>query len=176
MSGIFSSQPASNIRRIPAWIRIVGIGLIIVMAAFAIVKLRPDATPQKAVSTVTNATTGNTINGHDVSTTVFSDHGSFQVTYIPLETPVQINQIETWKLRVTTPDGQPVENASITVDGGMPEHGHGLPTAPQVTKYLGDGIYQVEGMKFSMTGWWVLKFTIVQNNTSDNVTFNLVLS
>jgi hypothetical protein len=42
-------------------------------------------------------------------------------------------------------NGEPVENATIAVDGDMPEHGHGLPTCPQVTKYLGNGDYLVEG-------------------------------
>jgi hypothetical protein len=57
----------------------------------------------------------------------------------------------------------------------MPQHGHGLPTVPQVTKYLGDGFYQVEGLKFHMPGWWVVKFNIVRNEMTDNVTFNLML-
>ena len=40
----------------------------------------------------------------------------------------------------------------------MPEHGHGFPTVPEVTEYLGDGKYLVEGLKFSMPGWWVGQF------------------
>ena len=28
----------------------------------------------------------------------------------------------------------------IGVDGDMPQHGHGLPTRPQVTDYLGDDV------------------------------------
>ena len=44
--------------------------------------------------------------------------------------------------------------AAITVDGGMPQHGHGFPTRPRVTRDLDDGTYLLEGMKFSMTGWW----------------------
>ena len=51
-------------------------------------------------------------------------------------------------------------DAAITVDGDMPQHGHGLPTRPQVTKHLGNGDYLVEGMKFQMGGWWVVDFTI----------------
>jgi hypothetical protein len=57
----------------------------------------------------------------------------------------------------------------------MPQHGHGLPTRPQVTRALGDGTYLVEGMKFQMGGWWVVDFTIEVNGQSDSVRFNLAL-
>ncbi len=59
--------------------------------------------------------------------------------------------------------------------GGMPQHGHGLPTKPRITKNLGDGKYLVEGMRFSMNGWWEIKFDIDSGNRKDSVTFNLVL-
>jgi hypothetical protein len=76
---------------------------------------------------------------------------------------------------VETADGQPVENAAIVVDGGMPQHGHGLPTQPQVTQNLGGGDYLVEGLKFQMPGWWEVKFRITADGQSDGVIFNLVL-
>jgi len=57
----------------------------------------------------------------------------------------------------------------------MPEHGHGLPTEPKVTKNFGDGTYLVEGIKFSMPGWWIMTFTIKANGKTDSVTFNLQL-
>ena len=81
-----------------------------------------------------------------------------------------------WTLHVETVDGQPVENATIAVDGDMPEHGHGLPTRPQVTKYLGNGDYLVEGMKFQMGGWWVMDFTITTTKHTDAVHFNMKLN
>jgi hypothetical protein len=68
-----------------------------------------------------------------------------------------------------------VDDAEITVDGGMPQHGHGLPTSPQVTQNLGGGDYLVEGVKFQMLGWWEVKFNINANGQSDTVTFNLIL-
>lgn len=57
----------------------------------------------------------------------------------------------------------------------MPEHGHGLPTAPAVTQRLGDGSYLIEGMKFNMRGWWEINLCIKAPPGSDCVTFNLVL-
>lgn len=71
--------------------------------------------------------------------------------------------------------GSAVEGADIAVDGGMPQHGHGLPTKPRVTRSLGSGRYQVEGLKFNMGGWWELKFAIRSGAVSDSITFNLEL-
>jgi hypothetical protein len=96
----------------------------------------------------------------DLSTTRLSNQGAYQVSYAPRRGPIVINQIHAWTIHVATPDGRPVTDAKITVDGDMPQHGHGLPTQPQVTKHLGNGDYLVEGMKFQMGGWWVVDFTI----------------
>ncbi len=111
----------------------------------------------------------------DYSTTRSSAQNMYRVTIKPDANPIPINQMHTWILHVETPDGKPVENAQITVNGDMPQHGHGLPTKPQVTEYLGNGDYRVEGMKFQMGGWWVMDFTVNHNGASDKVSFNLNL-
>jgi hypothetical protein len=109
----------------------------------------------------------------DYSTSQISDQGLFRVSYAA--DGVQINQMHEWTIHVETADGEPVENAQITVDGGMPEHGHGLPTVPQVTDYLGDGDYRVEGVRFQMQGWWIVTFHISADGSEDTVTFNLTV-
>ena len=109
----------------------------------------------------------------DISTSRPSDEGLFQVSWSSDPVNVPLNQIHTWTLHVETPDGELVENASILVEGGMPQHGHGLPTNPQVTEYLGNGDYLVEGMRFQMTGFWEVKFVINSGEQSDSITFNL---
>ena len=76
---------------------------------------------------------------------------------------------------VDSKSGQPVTGASITIDGGMPQHGHGLPTRPRVTKDLGNGAYEISGVRFNMGGWWELKLTITTPAGTDTVTFNLSL-
>jgi hypothetical protein len=78
-------------------------------------------------------------------------------------------------LTLTTPDGTPVENAAISVDRGMPQHGHGLPTRPEATAYLGAGRYRIGGFKFTMKGWWELKFAIRAAKGDDEAVFNLML-
>jgi hypothetical protein len=114
-------------------------------------------------------------NDLDYSTTRLSEQGLYKVTYVAEINPVPINQILKWTLHVEDAEGQLVENATITVDGDMPQHGHGLPTRPQVTRYLGNGDYLVEGLKFHMPGWWVVDFQIEAGGQQDQVRFNLPL-
>jgi hypothetical protein len=111
----------------------------------------------------------------DTSTTLMTEQGLYSVSYAPQLDPIAINQIHTWTLHVETANGQVVENAQIMVDGDMPQHGHGLPTRPQVTQYLGNGDYRVEGLKFHMPGWWIVQFKIDTGDQTDQVTFNLML-
>ena len=111
----------------------------------------------------------------DLSRTRISGKKVFEVVYRSELDPLPINKIHAWTLKVKTSDGRPVEGAEISIDGDMPEHGHGLPTQPEVTEELGEGSYLVEGMKFSMPGWWILQFFIVTADMEDTVTFNLLL-
>ncbi len=104
-----------------------------------------------------------------------SNAGKFVVTLQPPATPPAINQIHSWQVKLASPSGAPVTHAHISIDGGMPQHGHGLPTRPQVTRELADGTYLLEGMKFSMTGWWEIKLTIDAANGADKATFNRVV-
>jgi hypothetical protein len=76
---------------------------------------------------------------------------------------------------VTDSDGHAVEGATIAVDGGMPQHGHGLPTEPRVTRNLGGGAYEISGVRFNMGGWWEFSLDITSSAGSDKVTFNLDL-
>ncbi|GAA5181250.1 FixH family protein [Niveibacterium umoris] len=112
----------------------------------------------------------------DLSLTRPTVDGKFVVTLQPPATPPAINQLHTWQVRLASQDGAPVTHAQIKVDGGMPQHGHGLPTRPQVTQAFSDGTYLIEGMKFSMTGWWEIKLSIDSPQGSDKVTFNTVVS
>jgi len=100
----------------------------------------------------------------------------YVVTLQPPPKPAAINQLHAWQVKLTSPAGVPVANARIQVDGGMPQHGHGLPTRPQVTRALPDGGYLIEGMKFSMTGWWEIKLAIDGPAGADRVTFNTVVA
>jgi hypothetical protein len=115
----------------------------------------------------------------DVSLTKPSTANKYVVTLQPPATPAAINQLHSWRVRLALSTGAPITHARITVDGGMPQHGHGPPTRPQVTQELPGGTYLIEGMKFSMTGWWEIKLAIDNPDSpegADKVTFNTVVS
>ena len=103
-----------------------------------------------------------------------SADGHYVAQVQPRET-IRVNRLHAWRLAVRDRDGNAVAGATITVDGGMPQHGHGLPTRPRVTKDLGAGSYEVEGIRFNMGGWWVVTFRITTSAGADTVTFNLML-
>lgn len=95
---------------------------------------------------------------------------------------VPLNKIHQWRLFVTDLAGTPIEGINFEVEGHMPGHVHGLPTKPRVTKEIEPGVYLVDGMKFQMKGWWVIKFILrsdeneAENKSqSDFFIFNLVL-
>jgi hypothetical protein len=111
----------------------------------------------------------------DLSLTRSTERGLYIGTLEPKTSPVPVGQIQTWTVLVTTPDGKPLEHADLSIDGGMPQHGHGLPTEPQVTGELGGGRYRVEGMKFNMPGWWTVTLTVSGAAGTDSATFNLSL-
>lgn len=113
--------------------------------------------------------------GLDTATTRLSDQGIFNVSYSSSISPIRINQIHAWTVHVETADGQLSDQVEIKVDGGMPQHGHGLPTQPEVTQELGNGDFLVDGMKFNMPGWWTVTFHITADGQSDSVTFNLIV-
>lgn len=100
--------------------------------------------------------------------------GEYSVTWTTDE-PVEINRMYSWILHVENATGDPVTGATIVVDGGMPAHDHGLPTAPRVTAELGDGDYRLDGLRFHMRGSWQLIFTIRVGSTEETVVVALEL-
>lgn len=111
----------------------------------------------------------------DYQRTRVSESGLFRATIVPVGDSIPRGKLHAWTLHLETAEGVAIDSATITVDGGMPQHGHGLPTRPLVTRHLGQGDHLVEGMKFNMRGWWVVKFGVGSAMGADTVVFNLSL-
>jgi hypothetical protein len=111
----------------------------------------------------------------DIEMTKTSAHGVYRAAVRPDVVPIATRRLQSWTLHIDTVDGRPVDTATITMSGGMPQHGHGLPTSPRVTRAIGNGDHVVEGVKFNMGGWWVVRFAITSTAGTDTVTFNLSL-
>jgi len=111
----------------------------------------------------------------DTSTTRMSQQGHYRVSYQSKVKPIPLNRIHSWTLHLETPDGHAVDDARISIYGGMPAHKHGFPTAPRVTQGIGNGNYLVEGLKFSMTGRWELWLNIRSGGKTDKAVIHVVL-
>jgi hypothetical protein len=113
--------------------------------------------------------------GLDVSLDHMSNQSKYEVALRPVAGPAPLGRMHAWEIQLRSPSGAPVNGAHISVDGGMPQHGHGFPTRPRVTRELGDGRYLVDGVKFSMPGWWQFKFKVDAAAGVDEVAFNTII-
>ena len=104
-----------------------------------------------------------------------SQRGLYRVSFESSIDPIEINRIHEWVLHIETVDGVDVEGASVSLEGGMPEHDHGLPTRPRVTADLGAGRYRVQGLRFHMAGAWSIEIDINDGQRQDSVTILLEL-
>ena len=136
-------------------------GLVaIALVAFAAIHFMAPAMPERVL---------------DLSRAKVSEKGLYQVAIEPEKGAVRQGELHSWLLQLNSASGQPVDDAIVTIDGGMPDHGHGLPTNPAVSGHLGAGRYRVEGVKFTMDGWWQLRFAISTAAGSDSAVFNVKL-
>ncbi|HRQ77102.1 MAG TPA: FixH family protein [Gemmatimonadaceae bacterium] len=98
--------------------------------------------------------------------------GAYRVTLQP-PSPLVVGRLQRVHVQVLDASGAPVNGARLGIDGGMPQHGHGLPTKPRVTGTAGPGTYVVDGLRFNMGGWWEFKVAIADAGVMDSVTFHL---
>ncbi|HYH10612.1 MAG TPA: cytochrome c peroxidase [Thermoanaerobaculia bacterium] len=101
-----------------------------------------------------------------------SAQGLYTATLV-LDETLTPRKMYTVRVSVTGANGAALPDAAIAIDGGMPQHGHGLPTRPRITRNLGEGQYEIGGLRFNMSGWWELELTITTPAGADTVTFNL---
>ena len=113
---------------------------------------------------------------NDGDGTWLSQGGRYRVSYTSRLEPIVPNRMHSWVLHIeSTADGTGVDDAEITVDGGMPEHDHGLPTRPAVTGNLGEGDYLLQGMRFHMNGSWEVRITIDSGSGRDTAVIPIEL-
>jgi hypothetical protein len=111
----------------------------------------------------------------DYSRTRTSAAGLYRGTIRPQGDTIPQGRLHRWTLHLETADGAPVQGATVRVNGGMPQHGHGLPTKPRVTRQTAEGDLLVDGMKFNMGGWWVVTFKVDAPAGRDSLVFNVRL-
>jgi len=73
----------------------------------------------------------------DYATKKLSDNKLFLVSYESKLEPIEINHLHAWIIHIQDTERKNINDATIKiVSGGMPEHNHGFPTTPQITKSL----------------------------------------
>lgn len=110
------------------------------------------------------------------ATTVLSADKKYRVTLYSDTFPIPMQKIHSWIVHIEQANGKPLEEAKIYIHGGMPEHRHGFPVTPRVRKYLGDGNFLIEGVKFSMIGNWEMRLNIKEKTVRDRAVFKIKIS
>jgi len=88
---------------------------------------------------------------------------------------IEIGRFQSWVVELREAGGADVIGAAIAIAGGMPGHGHGLPTQPRVTEELGGGRYRIEGVKLNMVGAWVIEVFVETPALRDRLRFDLAV-
>lgn len=139
---------------------VTGIAVLVVLAVLALAASYAVMGPSGAI---------------DLSRSKPSAGGLYRVGIAPEVEPLSLGTMHSWVLTLTTPDGKPVEGATIKIGGGMPQHGHGLPTAPQATASMVPGRYRIDGVRFNMAGNWILEIEVSAAPGRDTVSFNVAM-
>lgn len=105
-------------------------------------------------------------------------NGVYGASFQPVAGKLALGEYSVWKLKLVNASGQPLDKASIGISAGMfgEGHGHGMPTSPVASAYLGDGFYQIEGVLFSMLGDWTFFFDVEQDGQRDRIRIDLGFS
>jgi len=107
--------------------------------------------------------------------TARSDSGRLTGRLAPESGAVELGKFQTWILELRQTGGDAVTGAAVAIAGGMPGHGHGLPSQPQVTEEIGSGRYRIEGVKLNMVGAWVIELFVETSAGRDRLRFDLAI-
>jgi hypothetical protein len=86
--------------------------------------------------------------------------GNYTVSLVDVPSPLPVDTMHAWRIRVIDKDGKAAEGLTIEMLGGMPQHGHGLPNVPAVSVSGQPGEYMIEGITFHMPGVWQVGFAL----------------
>ena len=104
-----------------------------------------------------------------------SEAGKYRIILATESEPVPVRKLHSWTITVRDESGNPFIPRQLAFYGGMPGHGHGLPSEPQVTQQLEEGTYLVEGVLFNMFGAWELVVGVYGPAGPDKAIFPLTL-
>lgn len=86
--------------------------------------------------------------------------GELTVTFLDADPAPPAKGDNTFLIKVTDGQGQPVVGATIVTQGYMPAHGHPLSIKPATTPKGSDGTYEITPVTLFMPGVWEVTFEI----------------
>lgn len=94
--------------------------------------------------------------------------GTWIVTWKSEPAPIPLNQPFALNVSITSalPDGPSVQDVSLSVDGRMPHHRHGMNRSPEIQQ-IQPGEFRVENMMFHMPGRWELYFDLSHDGMTE---------
>jgi hypothetical protein len=104
---------------------------------------------------------------------IASEAGHFRVRITGVERVETVNHLHGFELLLTTADGKPATNASISVSGQRQFSINPLPTMPRISPGP-DGSYRGDGLRFHMPGAWHLVFDIQFAQTRDRAVLDII--
>ena len=104
----------------------------------------------------------------------------YQVSLVLDPNPPVISELFTARVVLKDSVGEPIEDATVSLNATMPHHGHGMMTAPRDEPGVCDdqgvcthpgGIYETTGFKFHMGGPWTVSIDVIGPNGRDDLSF-----
>ncbi len=84
----------------------------------------------------------------------------------------QAGQFHDCQVSFSNRQNQAVAVQTVRLEGAMPAHGHGLPTAPVLTSQDELGHYRIDGLQYNMPGRWLLGFAVEGALGDDRIIFD----
>ena len=103
-----------------------------------------------------------------------SHNGVYRASLLPSSDPAGRLDSTAWTVEVETTDGTAVDDATLALESWMPEDDRVSAVRPRVTRNIGDGRYQVEGLRLDRRGWWNVRLQVARPGATDSLAFNLV--
>jgi hypothetical protein len=111
----------------------------------------------------------------ELRTTIPIRGAPLRVGLEPAKQPIAVGMTQPWSVLVASAQGAPLSGCKVTFNATMPEHGHGLPTAPRVEGESAPGRYRLEGLRFSMAGYWQVDVDATCDEGTQRALFDLRL-
>lgn len=119
------------------------------------------------------AAAGPAVDARSAASSTTSVRGLYKASIWSPRVPTPLNETHSWRMKLAAPGGAAVSGAGMTLRGGLRDRPHPLPTAPRITRDLGNGVYLIEGVKFDRHGWWRLTVEIAVPAGKDSVSFDI---